>query len=151
MGCVLDDRHLLTARHCWEEISYHYRWPVTLRHNGMFRCEVVFEDARRDIAVLRTIEKISGNDMEPITRYPNLSNEELFLGAPVGFVTSLTLHDSADEATSQRHPAIRTFHCCDPVGFCWQRRFSSQRRYHRCRCPHRGLACRVQGLPSTIL
>jgi hypothetical protein len=106
VGCVLNDRHLLTARHCWEEISYHYRWPVTLRHNGMFRCEVVFEDARRDIAVLRAVEKNSGNDMEPITRYPNLSNEELFLGAPVGFVSSLTLHDYADEATSHLHLAI---------------------------------------------
>ena len=106
MGCVLDDRHLLTARHCWEEISCQYRWPVALRHNGMFRCEIVFEDPRRDIAVLRTVEKISGNDLEPIARYPHLSPEELVLGAPVGFVSSLTLHNYADEATSHLHLAI---------------------------------------------
>ncbi len=99
MGCVLDDQHVLTARHCWEEIATSYRWPVALRHNGMFRCEIAFEDARRDLAVLRTVEKISGKDIEPVTRYPILSAAPVGLGTPVGFVSRLTLADDADAAS----------------------------------------------------
>lgn len=102
MGCLLDERHVLTARHCWEEISYQYRWPVVLRQDGMFHCEVVFEDARRDVLVLRTTEQISGADVEPVRRYPQLSAEELLLGQAVGFVSSLQMAESAEASVSRR-------------------------------------------------
>lgn len=99
MGCVLDGRHVLTARHCWEELATSYRWPVVLRHGGLFRCETIFEDDRRDLAVLRSVEKISGRDIEPVAQYPALSAAPVGLGLPVGFVSRLALAGDEDAAS----------------------------------------------------
>jgi hypothetical protein len=95
MGCVLDDYHVLTATHCWSEISNKYDWPVVARHDGLFRCEVVFKATEADILVLRSVEKIVDCRLYNFNEYPLLTTTPAFLGSLVGFMSRLKLDDSS--------------------------------------------------------
>src|SRR4051812_24450569 len=59
MACLLDNRHVLTARHVYTETQARYSWPVVLKHDGLFRCELALESAAYDLMVLRTTQQIA--------------------------------------------------------------------------------------------
>jgi hypothetical protein len=107
MGCVLDSRHVLTARHCWSGISNKYSWPIALRTDGLFRCEVIFESIPHDILILRSTNKIvmgpgAESTLRSFAEYPVLSKKQIFLGSSVGFMSNLQLYKSADD--TELHP-----------------------------------------------
>ncbi len=108
MGCVLDELHVLTAYHCWSSISDKYDWPVVLRLEGIFRCEVVFKSVNDDIAVLRCVERLDDRTRGTFKDFPKFSEKNLFLGTSVGFISRLSLHSSFDESTSHTHFANGT-------------------------------------------
>ena len=108
MGCVLDEFHILTAYHCWSSISEKYDWPVVLRLEGIFRCEIIFKSIPDDIAVLRCIERIDDRERGTFKEFPKFSSKPLFVGSSVGFISRLTIHDSPDSSTSHNHFANGT-------------------------------------------
>jgi hypothetical protein len=99
MGCVLDSSHVLTARHVWTQIEKNYSWPVVLKFDGLFRCEIALESVAHDIMVLRTAAKLEAVQMETPTTFPSLSSSLLFIGASVGFISALRLHESFQKST----------------------------------------------------
>ena len=111
IGCVLDESHVLTARHVWTQIRKDYSWPVVLKCDGLFRCEVAFESPEYDIAVLRATTQLHAAELRPPTSFPQLSPSPLMIGASVGFVSALHLHESFHETT--RH----TYFSSGSVGF----------------------------------
>ncbi len=103
MGCVLDELHTITAHHCWTSISHKYEWPVVLREDGLFLCEIVFNSTSHDIIIYKSIKKLSDKPKGLISEYPNISEEHLFLGESVGFMSRLTTYVSYDKSTSHTH------------------------------------------------
>ncbi len=108
MGCTLDAKHILTAYHCWSSIKHQYEWPVVLKSDGVFRCEVIFKSSDSDIAVLRAIERIDDRSIGSYKDYPKFTDIPLFLGASVGFMSSLTLYDSLEESNTYTHLSTGT-------------------------------------------
>jgi hypothetical protein len=111
MGCVLDEKHVLTARHVWSEIQNKYSWPVVAREEGLFKCEVVFESKAHDILVLhavKLIHEIRDDDNKPkrISSYPILSNKRPFLGCSIGFMSNLKMHITIEETEVHSHMAV---------------------------------------------
>lgn len=104
-GCMLDNIHVLTARHVWTSICHKYEWPVALRQDGLFRCEVAFESPEHDIMVLRTVAPMSDPTGTPPPTYPKLSTDKMFLGSFVGFISRLQL-GTAEQAESLPHFAF---------------------------------------------
>lgn len=104
-GCVLDARHTLSAWHCWRDIRDRYDWPVVLRPDGLFKAEVVYHSAAADIVIFRSLDKLPTNVELPerLSQYPSLSDDPLFLGVQVGFISRLTIHNSIDDSTSHSH------------------------------------------------
>lgn len=107
IGCVLDNIHVLTARHIWFSIKDKHEWPTVLRHDGGFRCEVVFESTEYDIMVLRAVASIDKRNSEPFKKYPIFSDEHIHLGSSVGFMSRLHLIKN-DEQVSFTHFAFAT-------------------------------------------
>jgi hypothetical protein len=108
MGCALDDNHVLTARHCWTNLSSKCSWPVVARQDGSFRASVVFESLADDIVLYRLTERFDAGD-ERFKDYPRFSKRQLSVGAPVGFffdlmVYKLPLVHFATGAVSMRFP-----------------------------------------------
>lgn len=83
MGCLLDQNHVLTARHVWSKIQPEYSWPIVLKHDGLYKCQVVFEDQDADLLVIRATEKIVACELAPPLKYPNLTVDAPFIGKTV--------------------------------------------------------------------
>jgi hypothetical protein len=99
MGCVLDARHVITARHVYKEIQNLYSWPVILKHDGLFKCEIVLDSAAYDIMVLRTVELVAESDHPAPEAYPELSEKLPFVGMNVGLISSLQLYQTIEDST----------------------------------------------------
>lgn len=93
IGCLLDDRHALTARHVWAAIQREYTWPVVLKYDGLYECQVVYEQRDADLLILKATEKIDDCEFNQPTRYPQLSANDAFLGKTVGSIASLRIQD----------------------------------------------------------
>jgi hypothetical protein len=105
MGCALDAKHALTAAHCWTGVDDRYDWPIVLRPDGLFRCEIVFENAEADVMILRSVEPLPVNSkyLRQITHYPTISPAPISLGTEIGFVSRLSLHDSIEDVSTHTH------------------------------------------------
>jgi hypothetical protein len=88
-GCWLSETHVLTALHVWREIRDEYEWPVAIRYDGLYRCEVVFEQADADLLVLEAVAKLEHADIAQPAKYPGISSNQPFLGKTVGYLASL--------------------------------------------------------------
>jgi hypothetical protein len=97
IGCTLDNRHVLTARHVWTKISDKYEYPTVFRREGLFACKVAFESREHDIMILRTDNRISDTIDEPLLTYPKISTAQMFLGSCVGFFSCLKIHKTIEE------------------------------------------------------
>ncbi len=93
MGCLLTDNHVLTAWHVWREIQQKYAWPVVVKYDGLYRCELVFEQRDADLLVLKAVEKKVDVTSAPPSRYPRLSAGTPFLGKTVGYLASLRIQE----------------------------------------------------------
>ena len=100
MGCLLDQNHVLTARHVWSTIKPGYGWPVVLKHDGLYKCQVVFEDQDADLLVIRATEKVVACELTPPPKYPNLTVNAPFIGKTVGSMASLKVHGLDNEEGS---------------------------------------------------
>ena len=90
-GCWLNDSHALTALHIWRQISDVYEWPVARRYDGLYKCEIAFEQTDADLLILRTIEKLKHVDFSPPPNYPGISANQVFLGKSVGYLATLKI------------------------------------------------------------
>jgi len=88
-GCWLSDRHVLTALHVWRHISDTYEWPVARRYDGLYKCEIAFEQANADLLILRTVEKLEHAEFSKPFKYPGISANPAFLGKSVGYLATL--------------------------------------------------------------
>src|SRR5262245_52779234 len=89
MGCAIGVHHVLTARHCWTEISSNWDWPVALAFGALFRCSIAAEFAPDDIMLLQLDKQIAGNDPELPTSWPTLSRKPISWGASIGFMARI--------------------------------------------------------------
>lgn len=105
MGCVLDDFHILTARHCWTGISDKWDWPVALAFGTLFRCTIAAEFPDDDIAVLRISEQIDNRPAQRPNSYPSLSRKPISWGTSLGFMSRLRLPKENGNMTSYAYLA----------------------------------------------
>jgi len=106
IGCTLNKEHILTARHNWSEISGEYEYPVVLRREGVFACEITFESFEHDIMILRTVNQITPEKGEPLLTYPKFSTAPLSLGSFVGIFSRLTINKTIEEEDSHAYFAF---------------------------------------------
>jgi len=100
MGCLLTSDYVLTARHVWTTIQDRYRWPVVLKHDGLFRCQIVFESEVQDLLFVRAIERVGESSARPPpSEYPSYSDRRMFIGDEVGFISRLMVPDTVESAT----------------------------------------------------
>jgi Trypsin-like peptidase domain len=100
-GCLLSPRHVLTALHLVRPLPAKLSWPVVEKYDGVFRCEVTYEDAREDLAVLTTTDPIAPERGEAPAEFPVLpAGGPLRLGTAVGYITWLKLPKEAGRAWS---------------------------------------------------
>jgi hypothetical protein len=90
-GCWLSETHVLTAQHVWSAIRDEYEWPVAIRYDGLYRCEVVFEQADADLLILKAVAKLARADLSQPTTYPGVSANQAFLGKTVGYLATLKI------------------------------------------------------------
>lgn len=95
-GCWLSDKHVLTALHVWQGISDDYEWPVAIRHDGLYKCEIAFEQADADLLILRTVEKLKHANLHQPVKYPGISANQAFLGKTVGYLATLKVPNACD-------------------------------------------------------
>jgi hypothetical protein len=107
-GCTIDNIHILTARHVWFDVANKHDWPMVLKQDGTFRCEVAFESSEYDIMLLRAVARISEKVPNAIDTYPIFSDAPLHLGMSVGFMTRLRGHKPTGEQFSRAYFASAT-------------------------------------------
>jgi hypothetical protein len=93
MGCLLDNYHVLTAWHVWGGIQQEYAWPVVLKYDGLYKCQIVFEQQDADLLIIKTTEKITDCELNRPSRYPQLSANTPFLGKTVGSIALLNTQE----------------------------------------------------------
>jgi hypothetical protein len=100
-GCLLSPRHVLTALHLVRPLPAKLSWPVVEKYDGVFRCEITYEDAREDLAVLTTTDPVAPDPGEAPTEFPLLpAGGSPRLGSAVGYITWLKLPKEAGRAWS---------------------------------------------------
>ena len=100
-GCLLSPRHVLTALHLVRPLPAKLSWPVVEKYDGVFRCEVTYEDAREDLAVLTTTDPVAPDPGEAPAEFPLLpAGGPPRLGSAVGYITWLKLPKEAGRAWS---------------------------------------------------
>lgn len=93
-GCVLSEEYLLTARHIVKKRIRLGGYPVAMKHDGYFKCEIAFELAELDIIILKVISK--GEVVESknrIKQFPKIKKEPLSIGLAVGYIGDIKTHD----------------------------------------------------------
>ncbi|MGD9873386.1 MAG: trypsin-like peptidase domain-containing protein [Kiritimatiellia bacterium] len=94
-GCLLSPSLVISARHVWREIEHRYSWPVILKNDGLFRCDIVLEDELQDIIILRTVQCMrTCESLAPPSGYPQVARGHPQLGTSAGFITRMTLRDA---------------------------------------------------------
>ncbi len=100
-GCLLSRNHAITALHTVTQMLHKYQWPVIMKQDGVFRCEVQFQSKEYDVALLRTTDKIVEYDLGPLPpNYPSIATSNPFLGLSVGFIGTISLEG---ENETERH------------------------------------------------
>jgi hypothetical protein len=102
-GCWLSENHILTALHVWQGISDVYEWPVAIRHDGLYKCEIAFEQTDADLLVLKTVEKLKHADFPQPVQYPGISANQPFLGTTVGYLATLKIPNAADDTDDRTY------------------------------------------------
>lgn len=93
MGCLLSENYILSARHVWTGIQREYEWPVILKYDGLFKCEIAFESEEQDVILLKTVQKVKETSSGQPTGSPKLSRKKMSVGDSVGFISHLKLFD----------------------------------------------------------
>ena len=93
-GCLLSPTQFITARHIVHNIPKHLTWPVVLKHDGLFRCEISYESVEQDISILRITDLIESVISASPTEYPVWPTSLPSLGMEVGYVGKLHLPGS---------------------------------------------------------
>ncbi len=96
-GCWLSEKHILTARHIWLGLKDSFEWPVAIRHDGLWKCEIVFEQANADLLLMKTVTKLDNAELSQPNRYPGISANRPFLGRTVGYLASLNVPEGDKE------------------------------------------------------
>lgn len=99
-GCLLSPNHAITALHTVTDMFQRYTWPLLMKHDGLFKCEVVLESKGLDVALLKTTEKIEDFTLDQPLGYPTIFSSNPFLGLSVGFIGVISLEG---ETENERH------------------------------------------------
>jgi len=97
IGCWLNENHVLTAGHVWHKISEKHEWPVAIRYDGLYRCEIIFDQSDSDLLLLKAASKIADASLSRPEAYPSLSPIRPFLGKTVGYLASLKIPEAENE------------------------------------------------------
>ena len=93
-GCLLSPTLIITARHIVRDLPNNLTWPVVLKHDGLFQCEVSFESVEQDIAILRVTKLVETVSSAPPREYPLWPTTLPSLGMCVGYMGKLHLPGS---------------------------------------------------------
>lgn len=96
-SCLLSPQHVLTCRHIVANLMKRFEWLVAFKREGIFKCEVIFDDRQTDLAVLVTTEQITEGQGKPCANYPLLARQSLTQGMTVGYLTRLWKQDHKGE------------------------------------------------------
>lgn len=95
--CLLSPTHVLTAAHCVEMATTTYSYPVVSKHDGLFRCELLYSHPTLDVAILETTANLATTDRTAPRTYPNYLPVELNFGMQIGYITWLRKRDSSGD------------------------------------------------------
>ena len=100
-GCMLTQRHAITALHVVKGPQRHKACPTIMKHDGLFACEVLLGSEQFDVALLCATKQIRSFEPAQPEGYPSISATKPFLGLSVGYIGSLTIED--DEEKGRTH------------------------------------------------
>jgi S1-C subfamily serine protease len=96
-GCLLSPNHALTALHVVDGMLKRYQWVVVMKHDGLFKADVLFRSPELDIALLKTSEKIADFTPDTPLVYPTIRATNPFLGLSVGFIGVISLEGDTEK------------------------------------------------------
>jgi S1-C subfamily serine protease len=99
-GCLLSPNYAITALHTVTKMLQQYKWPLIMKSDGVFKCDVVLQSSELDIALLKTTEKIKDIKRDQPLSYPTIASSNPSLGLSVGFIGVVTLEG---ETKNERH------------------------------------------------
>jgi hypothetical protein len=75
-GCLLSPDVILTARHIFSSVAQNYDWPVVLKHDGLFKCDVIYDSKESDICIYHAAVKLrDAGEMSPPKSFPTLYSQ----------------------------------------------------------------------------
>jgi Trypsin-like peptidase domain len=80
---------VITARHLIEHVGKKYEWPVVFKHDGVFKCRILFSAWNFDVALLEATERLEPASFDEPAEYPRLFSEMPSWGMTVGYLGSL--------------------------------------------------------------
>ncbi len=97
-GCLLTPDVILTARHVFSSVARNYDWPVVLKHDGLFKCDVIYDSKDSDICIYHAAIKLRDVvEMDTPRSFPTLYSQKPFLGLQVGYFGTLRSEDEKGE------------------------------------------------------
>ena len=108
-GCLVSERHVLTAKHVGDQMADRYDRVVVLTWAGLFECAVVRAWPASDLAVLETTQHLaSGDSIDPPTAYPPIFGCAVLPGMSVGYLGPLRRTNDAGLETTETYFADAT-------------------------------------------
>jgi S1-C subfamily serine protease len=98
-GCMLTPNHAITALHVIKNQATQNQRPTIMKHDGLFKCEVLLQSDQFDIAVLLAKEKIKSCELDQPIGYPTIASSTPFLGATIGYIGRLHVNAKEGERT----------------------------------------------------
>src|SRR4051812_25969931 len=85
-GCLLADNLVLTARHLLIDTQSAGGRPMISKRDGGFNCQLVWENAPSDLAILRTTTCVRQSNQPLPAHYPQLADFPPAQGMLVGYM-----------------------------------------------------------------
>lgn len=92
-GCLISQQHVLTARHNVIPLHHECSWPVILKHDGLWKCKIIFESQTHDLAVMEATDLVQEVSLRGPAGFPLLPTTPVDLGMTVGYLARMRYPD----------------------------------------------------------